>query len=73
MSGNIVEDVTCAGLILLAGIVGYIFGTRRRPSRHDTAASNSAHRGTVDAASDLRVGSGRPSPYTHRAPYWLRG
>jgi hypothetical protein len=34
MSGYILEDAVCVGLILLAGILGYILGSRRRPPRH---------------------------------------
>jgi hypothetical protein len=33
MSGSVVDDVVCAGLILLGLLVGYLLGTRRRPPR----------------------------------------
>ena len=34
MSGSLVEYAVWIGLILVAALMGYIAGTRRRPSRH---------------------------------------
>ena len=34
MSGSVVADAVCAGLVLLSGALGYLLGTRRRPPRH---------------------------------------
>jgi hypothetical protein len=33
MNGSIAGEAICASLILLAGILGYVLGARRRPPR----------------------------------------